>query len=181
MPLLKQAFQRFMSRTNTDPLYRFWEGQSWWLDDFSLFSAISCRMGDDRWNTWPSSLKIRDKVALDTVRTEEKDHILFTVFIQYEAFTQIQRLRKHSLDRGIQLIGDLPIYVSYESADVWSHPEMFQLDRDLTPKAVAGVPPDYFSSTGQRWGNPLYRWDYAKGMEFHWWLKRIAHSLNYMT
>lgn len=73
MPLLKKAFQRFMSRTNTDPLYRFWEGQSWWLDDFSLFSAISCRMGDDRWNTWPSSLKIRDKVALDTVRTEEKD------------------------------------------------------------------------------------------------------------
>ncbi len=177
MPLLKKAFQRFMSRTNTDPLYRFWEGQAWWLDDFSLFSAISCRLGDDRWNTWPSSLKIRDKVALDTVRTEEKDHILFTVFIQYEAFTQIQRLRKHSLDRGIQLIGDLPIYVSYESADVWSHPEMFQLDRDLTPKAVAGVPPDYFSSTGQRWGNPLYRWDYAKGMEFHWWLKRIAHSL----
>lgn len=179
MPLLEKAFQRFIQRANMDPLYLFWEEQRWWLNDFALFMAIRHRIEDDRWNLWPASIRQREKQTLDTIRSEEKEYILFTVFVQYVVFSQFQKLRSYCRSRNVELIGDLPIYVSFESADVWGCPEMFQLNADMTPIAVSGVPPDYFSSTGQRWGNPLYRWDYAQDNSFHWWIKRLEHVLHF--
>ncbi|HXG57513.1 MAG TPA: 4-alpha-glucanotransferase [Thermoanaerobaculia bacterium] len=148
-----------------------------WLDDFALFMAIKQKTMGAPWWTWDPPLANRDEDALDEAWEELHDQIRFQKFVQFLFFRQWQAVRDAAAARGISIIGDLPIYVAHDSADVWSHREIFDLEEDGQPRVVAGVPPDYFSATGQRWGNPLYRWDVLRESGYRWWIDRIRANL----
>lgn len=145
-----------------------------WASDFALFTAIKQRYGGKPWTQWENGLKLRQPQAMAQARKELKDEIAFVLFLQHLFFSQWRQLKEHAAKQGVKLIGDIPIYVSMDSADVWSNPQMFALDQTLTPTAVAGCPPDYFSPTGQLWGNPLYNWDYMKKTNYSWWGDRLS-------
>jgi 4-alpha-glucanotransferase len=148
-----------------------------WLDDYALFAALKNELGGLQWSEWPEDIRDRTEVALGTWKERLESEILIEKFSQYLFFKQWSSLKRYCNDRGIQLIGDMPIYVNYDSADVWANPWMFRLDEDKRPTHVSGVPPDYFSATGQLWGNPLYRWDRLSELRYSWWIKRLEHSL----
>ena len=171
LPILKKAFSRFK---NWDALDEFCRINSDWLPDFALFMALKDENGAKPWYQWPEALKTRQPEAVWQARRRLQDSIRFYSFVQFLFDQQWQALRAYCGDAGIQIIGDVPIYVPLDSADVWSAPELFQLDESLTPTAVAGVPPDAFTADGQLWGNPLYRWDIHKKDGFSWWLRRLA-------
>jgi len=148
-----------------------------WLDDYALFLAIEkCEEGKG-WNEWPDELLHRDPKALALIQMKCADEINFWKFCQWCFARQWSDLRLYANERGVQIIGDVPIFVAYQSADVWSHQELFELDKNGNPLVVAGVPPDYFSDTGQLWGNPLYRWRAHKEDGYKWWLSRLRHAL----
>ncbi|MEW6085412.1 MAG: 4-alpha-glucanotransferase [Chloroflexota bacterium] len=177
--LLLKAFARFPSTSK-----EFREGFEYfcarnvtWLDDFSLFMALKDSHRGNAWNTWDESLRTREQSALDKARREFPNDILRHSFYQYLFFRQWDSLRKYANEKGIRIVGDAPIFVAYDSADVWSHPELFYLDESGNPTVVAGVPPDGFSPTGQLWGNPLYRWELHKESGYAWWLERIKFAL----
>jgi 4-alpha-glucanotransferase len=128
------------------------------------------------WNEWPAPLRDRDTEALTRERQRLRERIQEQKFFQYLFFRQWSSLKKYCTARGVQIIGDVPIYVVYDSADVWMHPTLFNLDQENRPVTVAGVPPDYFSKTGQLWGNPVYRWDELQSTGYEWWLRRIRHN-----
>lgn len=145
-------------------------------DDYALFMSLKSRYGGT-FDTLPDAYKFREKLAmLEFRRSVMKSDFLFWQFVQFEYTKQWQKLKAYVNSLGIKIIGDIPLYVAYDSADVWAHPELFQLDRNLCPKAVAGVPPDYFSENGQLWGNPLYNWDVMFEDGFSWWIKRIEKA-----
>ena len=144
-----------------------------WAEDYALFAALKNRYGDPIWREWPEGLGRRRKKEMDQARQELKDEIDFHLFCQYLFRSQWFQLKKYCADRGISLFGDMPIYVAEDSADTWAHPEVFQLDRNLVPVRVAGVPPDYFSEDGQLWGNPLYRWHRMRWNGYAWWADRM--------
>lgn len=172
--ILRIAFSRFAP----DAGYRdFLDAHSFWLEDFALFYALKASFGGAPWNEWPEELKRRDKDALRSAERELKEETCYLRFSQYIFFSQLEKMRAACRSSGVELIGDLPIYVNYDSADVWSRQSIFCLDDSLLPSEVAGVPPDYFSKTGQLWGNPLYNWDELKKTDFSWWIKRLRHSL----
>jgi 4-alpha-glucanotransferase len=148
-----------------------------WLDDYALYWAIKRTQGDTAWNTWPPALAHREPRALSTARRELADAIDQQRFRQFLFFRQWQDLRSHARERGIRLIGDLPIFVAVDSADVWAHRDLFHLDAAGKPLVVAGVPPDYFSKTGQLWGNPLYDWKAHKKTGYRWWAERLRAVL----
>ena len=148
-----------------------------WLDDWALYAALKSKHGGRPWFGWDDSLRLRRKRELDAARRELAAEIEFRCFEQFLFFRQWERLRAAADARGVKLLGDLPIYVAADSADVWAHRELFQLAPSGEAKAVAGVPPDYFSKTGQRWGNPLYRWDRLAARGYDWWIARVAHQL----
>lgn len=148
-----------------------------WLDDFCLYMAIKERQQQRPWVTWPAPLRDRDAAALERARKELAEAIEFHAFLQWLFDAQWRRLRAHCADRGIALVGDLPTFVAHDSADVWAHQELFQLDDTGQLVSVAGVPPDYFSRTGQRWGNPLYRWESQEEGVFHYWIRRLGKTL----
>jgi len=148
-----------------------------WLEDFALFSAIKSHFGGRIWSEWPEALRDRKGEALEEMKQKLLDDILMQKFLQYTFFRQWAGLKSYCNARGIQIFGDMPIYVNYDSADVWTRPEIFNLDENKKPLTVAGVPPDYFSRTGQLWGNPLYRWDVLKKDGYAWWMRRIEHNL----
>ncbi len=148
-----------------------------WLDDYSLFMAIKKELGGGSWNDWPEVLRRRDKEALIKFKSLHLDRIDQEIFNQFIFFHQWNALRQYANGQGIRTIGDIPIFVSSDSSDAWSHPELFWMDKDLHPTVVAGVPPDYFSPTGQRWGNPLYRWSVHKKDGYGWWIERIKATL----
>jgi 4-alpha-glucanotransferase len=139
--------------------------------------ALKDSHGGNAWNIWGETLRRREPAALDAAKRDLSDDILRHSFYQYLFFRQWDNLRKYANDKGIEIIGDAPIFVAYDSADVWSHPELFYLDEAGNPTVVAGVPPDGFSPTGQLWGNPLYRWDAHKETGYVWWLDRIKFAL----
>ena len=168
--ILRLAFSRFRDE---EALSRFCLAQSGWLPDFALYMALKDRYGGAPWYEWPPALKRRDPDAVWQARRELRTEIRFYGFVQYLFFTQWQALRDYAHSRGVGLFGDVPIYVPYDSADVWSNPELFQLDDTLMPTAVAGCPPDAFSADGQLWGNPLYRWDELARTGYGWWLRRL--------
>lgn len=149
-----------------------------WLPDYALYMTLKNHFGGADWYDWEDeALKLHEAEAVAKARQEYAKEIDFQEFLQFEFFAQWQYLKTYANDRGVKIIGDMPIYVSLESADVWACRELFDLDEEGRPQAVAGVPPDYFSTDGQLWGNPLYRWDYLKETGYHWWTLRLKHAL----
>lgn len=145
-----------------------------WAEDFALFTAIKRHFGDVMWTKWPDeAIRLRRKEAVARYRAELDEEVRYHQFCQYLFFRQWEALKEYCNARGILLFGDMPIYVAEDSADAWTHPEVFQLDRNRVPKRVAGVPPDYFSADGQLWGNPLYRWGYLRLHGYGWWVERM--------
>lgn len=154
---------------------RFCRENAYWLDDYALYMAVKNSFGGKSWSEWDDDIRLRRPEAMKRCREKFADEIGFYQFQQYLFAVQWFALKAYANQKKIQIIGDIPIYVAFDSADTWANPELFQLDEDLIPVAVAGCPPDAFSETGQLWGNPLYRWDYHKETEYAWWMKRIAY------
>ena len=172
--LLTMAYER--SNISENPDYqRFLSENSWWLSDYALFMALKNFFGGQCWYEWPQDIRLRYGYALDYYRRELYFEIEFQMYLQFKFFQQYWKLKNYANERSIRIIGDIPIYVAMDSADTWAHPELFQLDENNIPTAVAGCPPDGFSATGQLWGNPLYRWDYHKQTGFAWWLSRLSY------
>lgn len=170
--VLYKAYLKFLKKTPKQ-FDEFCKQNAFWLDDFALFMAVKDKNGGKAWFDWEKDLKFRRSGAIKKAETELSDKIGFYKFQQYMFFTQWNALKEYAHKNGITLLGDLPIYVSPDSADIWSEPEQFQLDDNLDLKFVAGCPPDAFSDDGQRWGNPLYDWDKMKSDGYYWWCKRI--------
>ena len=156
---------------------RFCDAQAWWLEDYALFMALQAAQPGRGWAEWPDGLAEREPSAVARARARLAAELDLWRFGQWCFFRQWGELRTYARSRGVRLFGDAPIFVSPDSADVWSHPALFELDAAGRPTAVAGVPPDYFSATGQRWGNPLYRWEAHAATGFDWWRKRVRHAL----
>jgi 4-alpha-glucanotransferase len=178
--LLRKAARRFQENTTQEQKadYReFLSGNAGWLNDYSLFMALKGHFGQKPWYHWEQPLKMHDRDAVSKYRHELSEEIEFQKFIQYLFFTQWTAIRDYAHQNNIRIIGDIPLYVAHDSVDVWSSPEMFQLDGNKDPVAVGGVPPDYFSETGQLWGNPLFDWDRLEKDHFSWWISRIRASL----
>jgi 4-alpha-glucanotransferase len=154
--------------------------RSRWLDDWTLFRALEEAHGARPWTAWPRPLRDRDPEALRAAREELADALGYHRFVQFLFHRQWSGLRAHAADRGVRILGDVPIYTVLDSADVWAAPEYFRLDGSGRPEAVAGVPPDYFSETGQLWGNPLYRWERLREDGFGWWIERLEASLDHV-
>ena len=172
--LLRKAYERSHIHTNPD-YQKFVAENNWWLSDYALFMAVKDRFDGAAWTRWAEDIRLRWGNAMDYYRRELYFDIEFQQYLQYQFYRQWNQLKTYANERGIQLIGDIPIYVSMDSADAWAHPKLFQLDRDNVPLAVAGCPPDGFSADGQLWGNPLYRWDYHRETGYQWWISRLAH------
>lgn len=177
--LLLAAYRRFKAspKPMRDEFDYFCAENAHWLDDFALFMSLKEANGGGAWNGWDASLRSREKSALDQAKEELVESIERHSFYQFLFFRQWRRIRKHANEKGIQVVGDIPIFVAYDSADVWANPELFFLDENGNPTVVAGVPPDLFSATGQLWGNPLYRWEVHKRNGYSWWLSRVRSAL----
>jgi len=179
MPLLFEAARNFLRTASAEALRRFdaFHAQNcWWLDDFVLFDALRARHKLEPWNRWPQEFAQRDRSALDKVRKELADDLRIRSALQFAFSEQWKALRCYCAERSIRIVGDVAIFVNYDSADVWTNRELFRLNGDLEPEVVAGVPPDFFSKTGQRWGNPLYRWDVMKERGYQWWIHRLRSA-----
>lgn len=173
--ILRLAFSRSHHRDTAE--YRsFCSSQAHWLDEYTLFMALKDRYDGLPWINWPEALRMRDGTATQKARQSLQEEIDFWCFCQYHFYTQWRWIKAHASGLGINIIGDIPIYVALDSSDVWANPEMFQLDDNRLPTRVAGVPPDLFSETGQLWGNPLYDWDAMEQDNFAWWRKRLSFS-----
>ena len=175
--LLKKAYKK-SNIGEKEEFKKFKDENCYWLNDYAMFMAIKERFEGRSFDNWAEDIKLRWKYSMEYYKKELSEEIEFYEFVQYEFYRQWYKLKKYANDNGIKIIGDIPIYVAYDSADVWSHPELFQMDNEGKPTAVAGCPPDGFSATGQLWGNPLYRWDVHKNTGFEWWIKRLAHCFN---
>lgn len=171
--LLRRAFSRF----NIDENYKhFLSINNWWLNDYSLFMSIKNKQESKCWSEWDEVYKKRDIVAINRFMAENVTEIEFWCFVQYEFFKQWNNLKEYANKKNVKIIGDMPIYVAYDSCDVWSDPKSWLLDEDLLPRMVAGVPPDYFSETGQLWGNPIYDYKKMKEDGYSFWIKRIEEA-----
>jgi len=178
--LLQRAAGRFAATpfsSRREAFDSFCHRQRDWLEDYALFVALHAHFGHASWQQWPQELRHRSPASLDAWHGRLATEVEAERYAQFVFFEQWSVLTSYARQFGITLFGDIPIFVSYDSADVWRSPEVFQLDGELTPLAVAGVPPDYFSSTGQRWGNPLYRWDRMLHDGFTWWRRRLGWNL----
>ena len=177
--LLDRATARFASQPSSAEYAAFLDAHlSTWLDDFSLFMAVKRAEGLRPWWTWDRALRERQPAALRHARVRLADSIEAVRIEQYLFDRGFRRLRAHCAANGVRLIGDIPIFVAHDSVDVWAHPELYLLDGDQNPTVVAGVPPDYFSPTGQRWGNPLYDWSQHQATNFTWWTERLRRSID---
>lgn len=175
--LLRVAFKNFKGQNSV--FYKsFLEKSSDWLDDYSLFMAIKDHYNGLEWHKWDRDIKMREPDAISKYKFLLKDEIEFWCYVQYKFYTQWENLKNYANKKGIKIIGDIPIYASMDSADVWANPSLFQLDEENVPIAVAGCPPDSFSPTGQLWGNPLYDWGKHKKTNYNWWTKRLEHCFN---
>jgi 4-alpha-glucanotransferase len=180
LPLLARAAARFGARApaaRRKEFEAFCEQQRWWLEDFAAFVAIKKAHGGKPINEWDADAKRREPAALRRAQEELGVELHAQRVQQFYFYSQWTQLREYARSRGIAIMGDMPIFVAYDSADVWAHPELFKLDENLMPRVVAGVPPDYFSATGQLWGNPLYDWQRHKDSGFAWWLDRLRMAL----
>lgn len=172
--MLKIAFSRFVP----DKEYkRFCQINAFWLDEYALFMTLKNMNNDISWENWNDALRFRENTAIENIKNSQSETIEFYRFLQFKFYQQWFTLKEYANNKGVKFIGDIPIYVAYDSVDVWSEPHQFSLDKNLKPKAVAGCPPDAFSSDGQLWGNPLYNWSFMKKDGFAWWKRRIGHAL----
>lgn len=172
-PLLRKAFSRF--NLDDKEFHTFVKDGS--AEDYALFMTAKSVFGNLPFSEWEEGVKFRKEKALEALRTEYHEEYLFWQFLQYQFRRQWKKLKAYANANGVKIIGDIPLYVAYDSADVWAHPELFKLDRELKPLKVAGVPPDYFSATGQLWGNPVYDWTMHAKDGYAWWKKRLASAL----
>jgi 4-alpha-glucanotransferase len=172
-----QNFQSSKNKSLTDEFHAFCRHEAEWLDPFVLFLAIKAAQGGRPWWEWPRELREYDPRAIAHAAHELAQPVALHKFRQFLFFRQWQQLRAHARRRGIRIIGDIPIFIASDSADAWSRPELFQLDEERRPNAVAGVPPDYFSETGQLWGNPLYDWPHHADSGYAWWIARLKANL----
>ncbi len=170
--LLKKAYGRY-SLAGDEGFQEFYDKNSFWLKDYALYMAIKDKKSGQCWSDWEADIRLRQEDAIRKYEEMLEDDIRFYMFVQYLFRTQWMALKKYANEKGIQIIGDIPIYVSFDSVDVWAGPELFQLDGDRIPLAVAGCPPDAFSADGQLWGNPLYDWAYHKKTGYRWWIDRL--------
>jgi 4-alpha-glucanotransferase len=176
--LFQRAYDRFRNQGNERPLFdQFCADHRAWLEDYALFTVIKNHHQGRAWGDWEKDLRDRNPVELDRIRKEYSHEIEREKFLQHLFFKQWFSLKRYCNDRGVSLFGDIPIYVNYDSADVWTRPELFKLDEERRPALVAGVPPDYFSKTGQLWGNPIFRWNVLQQTGYSWWIDRIGHNL----
>lgn len=184
MPLLQKAYENF--QTNASAIQQkefvsFCELKADWLDDYALFMAIREAHNGASWHQWDRSIATSQPDVKAEWRDRLKEQVLFHKYLQFEYFRQWTRLKQYANAEGIQIIGDIPIYVAHDSADVWAHPEIFCLDPETgEPSMMAGVPPDYFSETGQLWGNPVYNWEKLQKESFSWWVQRFEFLLEYV-
>lgn len=177
--LFNQAYERFKEKI--DPaFYTFCQDNAWWLDDFSLFSALKNYYSPLSWTQWPDNLKWRRPEAIERIKLELSNLIEKEKFFQYLFINQWNALKSYCREHDVLIIGDLPIYVNYDSVDVWTNPQMFNLDDSMIPITVSGVPPDYFSITGQLWGDPVYNWEYLKKSGYSWWIKRFERNIGFV-
>ena len=172
--LLRKAYER--ANVGEDQEFEAYRRENaWWLDDYALFMAGKDRFDGVSWNEWAEDIRLRWSNAMDYYRRELYYEIEFYSYLQFVFMKQWKKLKNYANINGIEIIGDIPIYVAFDSADAWANPELFQFDSENLPTAVAGCPPDGFSADGQLWGNPLYRWDYHRETGFDWWIRRIAY------
>ena len=170
--VLRQAFSRFRNDVALDNFIR----KNTWLKDYSLFMAIKATQGQSSWQEWEAPLRLRRPDAMAQAEINLKQDIRFHAFVQYQFRLQWRSLRNYAAAKGVRIIGDIPIYVSPDSADVWANPELFLLDENAVPVEISGCPPDYFSEDGQLWGNPLYDWNVMAETGYRWWLRRLRQS-----
>jgi 4-alpha-glucanotransferase len=176
MPLLFEAGRNFVNSAFGSARSRFEAFRAenaWWLDEFVLFDAVRAKQKLASWNEWPQGLARRDPQALKQASAELTADLKIRSALQFAFYEQWRALRRYCAERSIRVVGDVAIFVNYDSADVWARRELFRLNENLEPEVVSGVPPDFFSKTGQRWGNPLYRWDVMKARGYEWWIDRL--------
>lgn len=172
--LLRKAYER--ANVGEDQEFEAYRRENaWWLDDYALFMAVKDQFDGVAWNEWAEDIRLRWSNAMDYYRRKLYYEIEFYSYLQFVFMKQWKKLKNYANINGIEIIGDIPIYVAFDSADAWANPELFQFDAENLPTAVAGCPPDGFSADGQLWGNPLYRWDYHRETGFDWWIRRIAY------
>lgn len=172
--LLYKAYKR--SNISMDPKFQsFIIENNYWLDDYALFMVMKNKFNGSQWTEWDEDIKLRKSEAITRYSEELHEEIEFQKFIQYHFYLQWSALKNYANSKGIKIIGDIPIYVAFDSADAWANPQLFQFNEDNVPIAVAGCPPDGFSATGQLWGNPLYKWEYHKHTNYKWWISRLSH------
>lgn len=174
-PLLRKAYERSNIAENGE-YQQFLSENSWWLNDYALFMAVKDRFGGKAWTEWAEDIKLRYDYAIEYYNRELYFDIEFQKYLQFKFVQQWRALKAYANEKGIQIVGDIPIYVAMDSADTWANPQLFQLDGNNLPTAVAGCPPDGFSATGQLWGNPLYRWDYHQETNYQWWMTRLWYA-----
>jgi 4-alpha-glucanotransferase len=175
--VLEKAYKTFKAKSKNDSYKEFCLEHNDWLEDYALFVALKSENNGKPWCDWDIRLRDRDREAVKEAAVRLKDKIEKEKFYQYIFYRQWHSLKKYCNEKGIQVIGDIPVYVTYDSVDVWKSPEIFKLDNQKKPLSVAGVPPDYFSRTGQLWGNPVYNWHAFKKTQYAWWISRIEHCL----
>jgi 4-alpha-glucanotransferase len=172
--LFIKAYQRFKQQQPSENYLKFIDDNDYWLKDYAIFMALKEHFNGLPWYQWEHSVAARGSDSLKRYQSMLADRIDYNYFVQYIFFSQWQQLKQYANDRGIQIIGDLPIYVSYDSSDTWSNPNLFKLDSNGNPEVVSGVPPDYFSETGQLWGNPIYNWQAHEQNDYFWWKQRLT-------
>ena len=175
--LLRKAFER-ANRSDDADYSAFVKENELWLKDYAMYMAVKDSLGGVSWIEWDEEIRLRKPKAMKKYEKELADDIAFYSYQQYLFSKHWSALKEYANKKGIQIVGDIPIYVAFDSADTWAKPELFQLDQKNVPTAVAGCPPDAFSATGQLWGNPLYRWDYHEETGFAWWMQRLAHCFD---
>ena len=180
LPILRISYENFIKGHNSiehGSFEKFNQENHYWLHDYALFRAIKDTFGGKSWLEWDKEIKFREKVALDKYEAELTHEINFHKYLQFQFFKQWYSLKDYANTNGIKIVGDIPIFVALDSSDAWANPELFLFDEDRNPVKVAGVPPDYFSATGQLWGNPLYNWEVLEKTNFDWWIKRVEMNL----
>ena len=182
VPLLRMASDRFKAQTESDGEFkRFCNSQNDWLSDYALFMSLKQAHGGSSWHQWDKDIAYRQPEAMAKAAAELADEIFFHKFVQYQFFSQWKNLKRYANQKRVRIFGDIPIYVAHDSVDVWAHSSIFRLNEETGEAALmAGVPPDYFSATGQLWGNPVYNWEELQKTDFKWWIRRLEGILEYV-